>query len=577
MRHQGVSRHVCRHWRTATCVLMGLLFSLVLLPLTSLQFRDHKLTKRSVPDITTASNQSQVRLVNGQTHCEGRVEVLHEGVWGSVCDDDWDMVDAGVVCRQLGCGRAAAVGSSSRYGQGPGPILLDNVDCKGTEMHLGQCGSQGWGVHNCYHYEDVAVICKDKTVTGSQGSSREPTTPSRDNIGLRDGHVRLAGVSDHCRGRVEIYFQGSWGTVCDDDWGMRDASVVCQQLGCGSALGYTTNAYFGYGTGLILLDNVHCNGYERQLATCHSLGWGIHNCGHHEDAGVICAGLSTTSAPTLNTGSMAQTSFDFKSTAATEVTVPVTGVTLTTPTTSLATRDKPTVRLVNGNNSCQGRVEVSHNNIWGTVCDDDWKLENAQVVCRQLGCGPALAALPLAYFGYGTGLILLDNVDCQGNERTLEDCFNLGWGQQNCGHHEDASVICSTFSPWGGTVMTFGMTQKSATAPAPKAPAEGTLRLVGGKYRCEGRVELFHRGAWGTVCDDAWDLRNAQVVCRLLGCGDPIAAHGEAFFGQGVGAVLLDNVKCSGKENSLLQCSHIAWDVHNCDHSEDAGVTCTPL
>ncbi|XP_036436415.1 scavenger receptor cysteine-rich domain-containing group B protein [Colossoma macropomum] len=574
MQGLGVLNSVCRRWKSAACVLIFLASLLLLAFTVLLQFGVHKVTRRSVPtnNNMTASTSSQVRLVNGRSRCEGRVEVQHNGTWGTVCDDDWDMVDANVVCRQLDCGLAMAVGSSYRFGQGSGPILLDNVDCKGEETDLSQCGNQGWGIHNCYHYEDVAIICKGNTVIGPRGSPEGPTTPSRRNSGLRDGTIRLMGGPDRCQGRVEIYHRGSWGTVCDDDWGMRDAVVVCQQVGCGPAVTYTTNAYFGYGTGLIMLDNVNCNGYESQLATCYSLGWGIHNCGHHEDAGVICTGLGTTTAPPLDMETLGRAFFHTESTAETGVTVPVTDTTAAEPTTAITTREQPSVRVANGNSSCQGRVEVSYNSVWGTVCDDDWDMDNAQVVCRQLGCGPALAAVPLAYFGYGSGPILLDNVDCQGNERALADCFNLGWGQHNCGHHEDAGVICSTFQPLAGTSRSFGVTERTVTT---SAPAEGAIRLSGGQHRCEGRVELYQSGEWGTVCDDAWDLPDAQVVCRLLGCGDAVAARVEAFFGPGRGTILLDNVKCTGTEASLQQCSHISWDVHNCDHSEDAGVTCS--
>lgn len=95
------------------------------------------------------------------------------------------------------------------------------------------------------------------------------------------------GRSD--RGRVEIYVNGEWGTVCDDLWTTKNAAVVCRQLGFRHALKAAKNSEFGEGKDLrILLDDVQCEGTEASLLDCQHAGVGTNNCAHYEDAGVIC-------------------------------------------------------------------------------------------------------------------------------------------------------------------------------------------------------------------------------------------------------------------------------------------------
>ena len=444
----------------------------------------------------------------------------------------------------------------NRYGAGSGPIWLDNVQCSGTENDISDCQHNGWGRHNCTHSQDVSVTC--------------PT-------------VRLVGSSYGRAGRLEVYHNRTWGTVCRDYFNDAAAGVACNMLGYGY-IGWNIGTRYGAGNGPIWLDDVECNGTETNISQCRHNGWGSHNCDHSNDVSVLCS----------------------------------------------------TMRLVGSVSPYEGRLEVYHNGTWGTVCDDQFNNTAAKVVCNTL-TGKLVGHFIGNRYGAGSEPIWLDNVQCSGTENNISECQHNGWGSHNCTHSQDVSVSCPTVRLVGGSrlqegrvevyynatwitpyindavarVVCFmlgyghnGLAIRNSTGTSSgwlryvncsgnetsikdcppsslyRKPnndfvsCTSSVRLVGSSNPRQGRLELYHNRAWGTVCREHFNSAAARVVCHMLGYGGYVGQLLGNLFGAGSGPIWLDDVQCIGTERNITNCRHNGWSNQKCKHSQDVSISC---
>uniref|UniRef100_H2ZXP9 SRCR domain-containing protein n=1 Tax=Latimeria chalumnae TaxID=7897 RepID=H2ZXP9_LATCH len=547
-----------------------------------------------------------VRLVNGGSPCAGTVEAYKDR-WRTVCRG-WDREDAAVVCKQLGCGSVIEAPGDGQFGYGPGQGILRYPNCKGSESKLTDCNRSGWRDESCPLSEVAGVICsehKEFHLTGGPSPisgrlevkrhNADWNTVCYGNFDLNAAHVvcrglgymasksflgiqvadkdvgkiltktfqckgeeshltfcprssedkqctdktivsiaccgykgyRLVNGSDVCSGRVEIQHGDTWGTLCDHQWDLQYANVLCQQLHCGYAVNATTGTYFGEGQGYVRRDHYLCNGAEKTLSECPVSTAVNQQCSHRNDAGVIC---------------------------------------------SVTAQEAGQIRLVDGETPCDGRVEVYNHGSWGRVQDNLWTSNDATVVCRQLNCGEAVHVYKSNRYGEGNSTIWLSRVQCDGREAHLWNCTlshsnNPAMSKVKASPiGEDVGVLCKGEFSYlllkSGRKLLFTLDHLK-------------LRLVSDRGECEGRVEVYYNGTWGTVCDDSWDVADADVVCRQLRCGHAIHARASAFFGSGSGKIWLDDLSCSGNESTLWQCPSREWGHHDCSHKEDAGVSCS--
>ncbi|KAL4239223.1 CD5 molecule-like [Mactra antiquata] len=440
-------------------------------------------------DVGLSCEATQLRLVDGDTKQSGRVEFFFNGAWHSICDDSFDDTDARVICNNLGFSSTgvAKAFKGSHYGQGFGDTVISRLNCQGSETDIKYC-SATWSLKStCNHRNDAGVSC---------GGT---------NVRLVDGPTNTSG-------RVEIYHGGHWGTICGyRGFDSRNADVICRMLGIDNnkAIAYPY-AFYGEGYQPIMVSNVKCDGSEPDISACTSDPWVVKgvpysSCTHRYDVGVNCDGVTQ-------------------------------------------------IRLVDGVSEQSGRVEVLHNGHWGTIADTNFDNHDLAVICRMLGYDFTSKSFFMkgSYYGQGLGEIVVDNLQCNGGEDDIGHCDATWWPTTRINNHDhDIGVNCDGSTP---------------------------IKLVGGaEGGSTGRVEYLHNGVYGTICSRSFSRSDLIVVCRMLGFDNiPSSAYWRkaATYSQGLGEIIVSDLRCNGIENNLGECSG-TWPAYSsCTHQDDLYVNC---
>lgn len=192
-------------------------------------------------------------------------------------------------------------------------------------------------------------------------------------------------------------------------------------------------------------------------------------------------------------------------------------------------------------------MELFYNQTWGTLSDKHWDRQAADVICRQLKCGPSVEALKGDTFGAGVGHVL-ENVDCTGDESDISQCLLEAWtGRDDVGSEHSAGVTCLSSGVSG-------------------------VRLVDGSGRCSGTVEVSVDNVWRRLSLWNFDLKEGAVICREMSCG-PLVKVQEVFSTSGTQAV--ERSRCFGSESKFSECRIGLWKADTQLPDVHAAVVCS--
>ncbi|XP_031570637.1 uncharacterized protein LOC116304951 isoform X2 [Actinia tenebrosa] len=412
-------------------------------------------------------------------------------------------------------------------------------------------------------------------------------------------NVRLVG-GNATQGRVEVFYNGQWGTVCDDYWDLNDANVVCRSLGLPRAVAALRHAAFCQGTGPIWMDDIHCSGSESSLFQCQHRGWGSHNCGHYKDASVVCE-LPTMPLVQVKitnlTGEITSTGYPYSMHMAyyewtfwppiprAYVFVNITDIDLfrSSGFSYLKVEDATNTQFFyawnNTERSASALIETTTGKLTyfssftskrGSTgkgfllryhtfsmpendqgCNENWNVSLIQNDPGRINVSwcPVPSHLPGSTYTYFLVFKMVKTIES--NVTTLNDSSRTA-RIEFLHPNRTYSIRLVAFDTSVDTVI-HSCSQLIKTLDV-------SLRLAGGKLSNEGRVEVLYHGIWGSICTYRWDLNDGNVVCRSLGLPAASQAMRYGQFGRALsGTTWMTELSCSGNEESLALCPHRGW------------------